>query len=141
MTYTDSVGCSNQASGFVTVYQNPEVLAPSVTICEGDTAQLEAVSNIPNGIYNWYAAGDYTSSIGNGSSITLSGLSSASYIYNVVYVVNGCSDTATVNLTVNAKPDISILGQDTLLFCPGAQPIALLTTVTPTGIGLSLIHI
>ena len=135
VTYTDSVGCSNQASGFVTVYQNPEVLAPSVTICEGDTAQLEAVSNIPNGIYNWYAAGDYSSSVGSGASIILSGLTADAYIYNVVYETNGCSDTATVNLTVNAKPNISIEGQDTLLFCPGAQPITLATTVTPMAIG------
>ena len=128
VTYTDSVGCSNQATGLVTVYQNPIVTAPSVTICEGDTAQLEATSNIPNGAYNWYEDGDYSSSIGNGASIILSGMTTAAYIYNVVYETNGCSDTATVNLTVNPKPNISILGQDTLLFCPGAQPITLSTT-------------
>ena len=101
------------------------------------SAQLEATSNIPNGSYSWYDDGDYSNPIEIGSSVNLSGLSSVSspYIYNVVYEVNGCSDTATVNLTVNPKPDISILGQDTLLFCPGATPITLSTTVTPTGIG------
>ena len=47
VTYTDSVGCSNQSTGLVTVYQNPIITAPSVTICEGDIAQLEADFEYP----------------------------------------------------------------------------------------------
>lgn len=135
VTYTDSVGCSNQATGLVTVYQNPSVTAQNVTICEGDTATLNATTNIPNGNFNWYNEGDFSASIGTGSSINLPNLSDTVHTYNVVYQVNGCSDTATVNVTVNPKPTISIQSQDTLLFCPGAQPITLTTVVTPTGIG------
>jgi hypothetical protein len=135
VTYTDSVGCSNQADGLVTVYQNPTVTAQNVTICEGDTATLNAIVNIPNGNFNWYNEGDFSASIGTGSSINLPNLTDTVHTYNVVYEVNGCSDTATVNVTVNPKPTIAINGADTLLFCPGAQPITLTTTVTPTNIG------
>jgi gliding motility-associated-like protein len=135
VTYTDSVGCSNQADGLVTVYQNPSLTAQNVTICEGDTATLNATVNIPNGNFDWYNEGDFSASIGTGSSINLLNLSGTVNIYNLVYQVNGCSDTATVNVTVNPKPTISINGSDTLLFCPGAQPITLTTVVTPTGIG------
>ena len=135
VTYTDSVGCSNQADGLVTVYQNPMISAPSDIICEGDTATLNATVNIPNGNFDWYNEGDFSASIGTGSSINLLNLSGTVNIYNLVYQVNGCSDTATVNVTVNPKPTISINGSDTLLFCPGAQPITLTTVVSPTGIG------
>jgi gliding motility-associated-like protein len=135
VTYTDSVGCSNQADGLVTVYQNPSVTAQNVTICEGDTATLNATANFSNGNFAWYNEGDFSASIATGSSINLPNLSDTVHTYNVVYQVNGCSDTATVNVTVNPKPTINIQGPDTLLFCPGAQPITLTTVVTPTGIG------
>ena len=69
LTYTDASGCSNSASTDVIVYDYPDVTAPPVTICEGDTAQLTASANIPNGTFTWYHSSDLVTSIGSGASI------------------------------------------------------------------------
>ena len=109
LTFTDPSGCTNSSSTDVIVYDYPDVTAPSVTICEGDTAQLTASANIPNGTFTWYHSSDLVTSIGSGASILVSDLNTPSEQFYVIYEINDCSDTAIVNVTVNENPLLNII--------------------------------
>ena len=80
-----------------------------MTICEGDTAQLTASANIPNGTFTWYHSSDLATSIGSGASILVSDLNTPSEQFYVIYEINDCSDTAIVNVTVNENPLLNII--------------------------------
>ena len=83
-----------------------------MTICEGDTAQLTASANIPNGTFTWYHSSDLATSIGSGASILVSDFNTTADSLYVIYEVNDCADTAMVNVTVNQNPTINILESD-----------------------------
>jgi hypothetical protein len=107
--YTDSLGCSNSSIGITTVYELPALIISNDTaICIGQEVQLE-VSGATS--YLWWPT--------NGLSDSLSdhplALPEISTQYNVTGTsAQGCSDTASVTITVNPLPEI-YLGADTTI--------------------------
>jgi hypothetical protein len=118
VTGTDANGCSNTAISTVTVNALPNVTVNSPSICEGISASLTA-----NGAtsYTW------TGGLSNSASVTTPVLnSSTSYIVTGTDA-NGCKNTATSNVTVNAKPTVTVnspaicAGQSAALSAGGAS--------------------
>jgi gliding motility-associated-like protein len=99
---TDTNGCSNSSTVIVTVNQPPVItVSPDTTICEGLSASL-FVSGASG--YNWTPSASL-----NCSSCTNP---FASPIISTVYSVigtdnNGCVDSASVTVNVNAKPVVN----------------------------------
>ncbi len=97
VTAINSAGCSNTATGSITVNPNPVVTLSSATICAGQSATLIAVAGYTN--YSFSAGltsmpgqpNIATGTVGGAYSVTAT--SSAS-----------CSGSATGNITVNPKP-------------------------------------
>ena len=123
-TITDSVYVNPVQS--VQINQNP-------TICYGETTTLTSSVSPANGTYLWSGFG--LSGVNNQNQISISpqnGNSSQNmtHPYELVYTVNGCSDTAYTNINVNLIPSvIGATSEDTI--CPG-QSIQLTGTGTPT---------
>ncbi|MBP5650580.1 MAG: T9SS type A sorting domain-containing protein [Bacteroidales bacterium] len=95
---TDANGCTNTASVTVTVKQLPNVSINAVDpLCAGESATL-----IANGAtsYSW----DNNLGDGNNKQVT-PGITTT---YNVTGTNNGCSNTASVTVTVNQLPNVSI---------------------------------
>lgn len=99
VTVTDANGCTNTASQLITVYNNPLPAITGVTaICQGANASLQAA---PAGLNYLWSDGSTTSSIQPGTAGT----------YTVTVTDgNGCSGTATQNVTVNTNPAPAISG-------------------------------
>lgn len=98
VTGTDANTCSNTASVTVTVNTLPTIIA-SVTptvICTGATATLTASGAAS---YNW------NNGIGSATSKVVNPTTTTSYIVTATSA-NGCSNTATTTLNVNALPAI-----------------------------------
>ncbi len=104
-TYTVSgtaATCVGTSTVTVTVNPGPVVSAtatPSV-ICTGGTSQLAATSTVAGTTYNWMPGSL------NGSPVSVSPLTSTTYI--VTGTALGCTDTASVTITVNPIPIIQI---------------------------------
>ena len=100
VTVTDVNGCTGSASISLTVNALP---VPSITgdndICQGETTTIDAGAGYSS--YQW--------SNGAGTSQTASVGTSANYIVTVTDA-NGCTGTASMNVTVNALPTPSITG-------------------------------
>ena len=112
VTVTNTNGCSGSSSQTVTMME-PAVITGITHICEGENATL-SVSG----------AGTYTWSNGaHSSSITVSTPS----IYTVTASLpNGCSSTASAEVTIASAPTPTILGNTTI--CEGES-----TTLTANG--------
>jgi PKD repeat protein len=114
VTGTDANGCVNTAVSNVTITSAPNVIANSVTICEGQSA---TITGSGASTYSW-SNGDAT------ASSTVSPTTTTSY---TVTGSNGpgCSNTAIAMVTVNSLPDASI-GTPSTIDCIN-------TSVTLTG--------
>jgi hypothetical protein len=122
VTYTLD-GCSvTSASGNVVVNAIPTVLVNNPTICNGQTASVQATGTpATGGTYSW-------STGGSSSSISVS--PSTNDQYTVTYTVNNCpSQPATANVTVNPIPTITI---SDVTICGGLSA-TLNPVVSPTG--------
>ncbi len=105
--------CADTASVSITVVNAPVVNASPVneTICEGASLQL-SVSGATS--YTWSpATGLSCTNCPNPVATPLS-----TTVYEVIGTTAGCSDTATVNITVEPKPIIFIT-PSTPVICPG----------------------
>jgi gliding motility-associated-like protein len=127
-------GCNDTIIDSVYVNPVPTVqINQNPTICYGETTTLTATVSPANGTYLWTGFG--LSGVNNQNQISISpqnGNSSQNTIhpYELVYTLNGCSDTAFTNINVNLIPSvIGIASEDTI--CPG-QSIQLTGTGTPT---------
>jgi len=115
VTGTGPGGCTGTATIAVTVNNSPVVaVTGNSTICDGESTLLTASGASS---YAW-------SSGGNASNETVS--PSSSTTYSVVGTTAGCMDTATISITVNLLPTISVSGNTTL--CAGDA-----TTLTASG--------
>jgi len=121
VTGTSSVGCVNTANISITVNPKPTVTVnpSSKTICSGDVVPLSA-----NG------ASTYSWSPSTGLSSTKGASVNATPSNTITYTVsgtdaNGCTNTASVPITVNALPnadaghDVTICGGSTNLLATG----------------------
>ena len=96
---TTGSGCMDTATATLTVNSKPNVTLTNATICSGDAA---ATFDAGAG-YTTYA----WSANGTGASQNTSGTTAGTYIVRVVDA-NGCKDTASATLTVNAKPNVTL---------------------------------
>lgn len=109
---TNETGCSTSGSGTVSVTQNPIVQVADVSICEGNSAVLTAISAVAGGTFLW-SNGQTT------NSITV--IPSQTTQYSVAYTNNSCqSALTTATVSVNPLPIISISNPTV---CGGASSV------------------
>ena len=107
----DAKGCKDTSSAALTVNAKPNVVLSNVAICEGDAAAtFDAGQGFTS--YIW-------SDKGTGNSQSASGKIGGSYTVKVVDA-NGCKDTASATLTVNAKPNVIL---NNAVICEGDAAI------------------
>lgn len=108
LTVTDAHGCQNQASATITIGSTPDLhITGNLAFCEGGTTQLTAS---PGYTYHW-------SDNSTNQSIIVS--QAGTYSVTATNTNSGCSTVASVNVSLNAKPAISIAGATT--FCEGGS--------------------
>ena len=119
VTGTDDNGCTNTASVTVTVKDLPTVSASAnpTTICNGQSTTLTAEGAAT---YSW------DNELGTGASKTVSPTSTTTYKVTGTGA-NGCSNTASVNVTVKDLPTVSASANPTTI-CAGKS-----TTLTAEG--------
>lgn len=106
VTVTDANGCSDTTSVLVTVFPLPQLVPdPDVAICNGQSTTL----NVSGAAGYVWSTGETT------ASITVTPSSSAAYSVTGTDG-NGCTASATINVTVNNPPVVTI--QD-IAFCDG----------------------
>lgn len=101
---TSNIGCQDSVKHNVTVYDSPAANFAANDVCEGETVIFTNTSNIPTGTlsYNW-AFGDGSTS----TDINPTHLYLAAGAYSVTLTAtsnNGCIDTVSKTVTVNATP-------------------------------------
>ncbi|MBN4049670.1 PKD domain-containing protein, partial [Bacteroidales bacterium AH-315-N07] len=107
VTVTGSGGCKDTASQLVTVNGQPTAVITGITdICIGGSTTL---NGSPGPFYTW-------SNGATAAGITVSPTNNTTYTLTVTDG-NGCKDTASQLVTVNAQPSASITG--TTLICVG----------------------
>ncbi len=126
-TYTvvgiDVNGCSAVSSVVVNVFPDPVISATanSTILCTSSSATLNASGAIN---YSWSPSAGLSSSTGSSVQTT----PSASVTYTVIGIdLNGCADTATINITVSPAPPITIASTNPII-CSGDN-----TTLTASG--------
>jgi gliding motility-associated-like protein len=119
-------GCTNTASGIVTVNGLPTVTVNSVAICNGQSATLTATPSAPGGVYSWQPGGETTQSITVSPNTTTN--------YTVSYTLSGCSTTGTGvgtgSVTVNPVPTVSLNSPS---ICAGQNATLTATPSLPGG--------
>jgi Secretion system C-terminal sorting domain/Calx-beta domain len=115
VTGTNAAGCTNTATVTITSLPRPAIAATAVnnTICSGNAISMTATGG---STYTWLPG------LLTGSTVT--DVPSASTTYTVTGVgSNGCNNTATVAITVNASPVVTatssataICGADSVVF-------------------------
>lgn len=119
VTGTDVNGCSNTATVTVTVYSLPTVSANSPSVCAGNSVTLTGTGA---STYTW----------DNGVTDGVSFVPSVSGSYIVTGTgVNGCSNTATVTVTVYSLPNVAAISN------PISATVCSGSSITLTGTGAS----
>ena len=135
LTGTDNNGCQNVASISLTVNPLPVLTITAnpvnAMVCNGSTLNLTATGATT---YTW------SNNITNGSVST----PTASTIYTVTGMLNGCQSSTTQPVTVNALPSVSVSGnsvicngQTATLVASGANTYSWNTNATTTNIAVS----
>ncbi|MDR1552529.1 MAG: Ig-like domain-containing protein, partial [Prevotellaceae bacterium] len=103
--YTDGNGCTDSAEVSVTVNALPTVsISGNTPVCVNSTNQL---TGLPAG-GTWKSLNTGVATVSGG---TVSGVTSGTATIRYIYTNgNGCTDSAEVNVTVNALPTVSISG-------------------------------
>ncbi|MFZ9955929.1 MAG: hypothetical protein ACO3E1_07355, partial [Flavobacteriales bacterium] len=93
-TYTDGNGCTNAATDAMTVNANPNISIADTTICAGDVAGVfDAGAGFTS--YQWTVNG-------TGTAQTTPRTTAGVYTVSVIDA-NGCKDTTSATLFINAK--------------------------------------
>lgn len=107
VTVTDGNGCTDSDQATISLYPLPQVSAgPDLDICNGESISLTATGGVS---YLW----------NTGDSTTVINITPVSNIsYSVVSTdANGCSDTASVYVTIHNLPVLNIPNS---IVCPGS---------------------
>ena len=111
VTVTYANGCTSSATQTVTVNPNPSpTISGNTTICPGQTTTLDAGAGYTN--YQW--------SGGLGNNQTAFASLAGSYTVTVTNS-NGCTGSASVNVTVQTVPTTGITPSGPTTFCPGGS--------------------
>ena len=104
VTITNAAGCSYVLDTTLVFYPNPTVSVTSPSVCAGGTTTLTASSTGSAGTltYTWSPSAGLTLSAGD-STGTITPPSSTAYTVTGTSV-NGCTNTAVSNITVNSSP-------------------------------------
>lgn len=96
---TDANGCTDTASVVLNQVQAPSLgVDQNISVCANDDVNLNSLYNLSGYIAAW---SDVNGIVTNPASVNTAGN------YELIAVAaNGCSDTATVNITVNPLPSI-----------------------------------
>ena len=118
-SYSDAKGCSNSATTTITVNALPTVIASAdkLEICSGQSAILSA-TGANNYVWN-----------NNGTGLSVSPVTNTTYTVTGIGS-NGCKNTATVSIKVNAVPDLVRATGDTK--CDGDNGVLVSTGATGT---------
>ncbi|MGB4604487.1 MAG: gliding motility-associated C-terminal domain-containing protein, partial [Bacteroidales bacterium] len=124
VTGTSAAGCTGTATVTLTVNPLPTVTASASPseICEGESSTLTASSNITGTTFEW------SGTLGTGSTKTVTPISTTTYSVTGTTPF-GCSNSASITITVNALPNTNIVtsndticsGQSTILTANGAD--------------------
>ena len=99
VTVTDgATGCTNSASGTVTVNPLPIVSVNSAAVCAGGSVLLTATSDANIPLYLWSPGGETT------ASITVAPSSTTIYTVTVTDVATSCYNSGSGTVTINALP-------------------------------------
>ena len=105
-------GCSDSVSKTFTINPNPII---TFTTSDGDTSVCELAQTVLTAsgglIYQWLSSSDIT------SAITISPTTTTSYSV-IVTDTNSCSDTASITIFINSKPQASFIPNDVCLNFP-----------------------
>jgi gliding motility-associated-like protein len=113
-TVTGTVaGCSSSSSINIEVNPNPVISATSFppVICIGTSSSLSASSDISGTSFDWIPGGL------SGSPVVVTPATST--VYSVTGTASGCTATATVDITINPMPVVTITTADELPVCVG----------------------
>ena len=116
-------GCTATADVNITVNPVPTVTVTSSNICFGDTAQITATPNLPNGTFDWITTNETTQSINVNPQTTTT--------YDVEYTLNGCT-SAMVTSTVTVTP-LPIITVADITICEGATGTLTASSNVPGG--------
>jgi gliding motility-associated-like protein len=121
-TFQPNAGvCANTTSMTITVNPYPVVSVQNDTICIGQSTTINSSVNLAGGSYAWLPTNSVT------SSITVTPLSTS--YFQVIYTLNGCSDTSISEIYV--KPvSIPVINNQTI--CTG-QIAELIATAALSG--------
>ena len=118
---TNPSGCTASDAINVNVNASPLVTVPSINICDGDAAATFNATAANAITYLW-------SGNGSGTSATITGTAAGDYTVQVTDI-NGCLNSATGTLTVNALPIVSV---DDRIICQGGGVSMIATAPTAT---------
>ena len=147
---TSAAGCEGPRSAVnVTVNTAPAlVINPSgaTTFCQGSAVTLNGASGSSNSYinFNWSASPSTGSGLSSttGAIVTATPTVSGTYTYTLTAddgAVNGCSNTATVVVTVNANPVIASATASASTVCAGgASTLSATTNIIGAGSSSSL---
>ncbi|MGR3809120.1 Ig-like domain-containing protein [Jiulongibacter sp. NS-SX5] len=111
VTVMNSLGCSATATINVTVLDVNQNISSNGPICFGE--QLEfSYPGWDN--YTWSGPNSFSSSVDE--NIIYNATTASSGVYTVTASVNGCTTTATSNITVNALPSINLVANSPTCF-------------------------
>ena len=118
VTVTDANGCTDTESQLVKVNFLPNIGVNNASICSGQSTTLTATGGLS---YVWSPANGLSSTTGT----TVTASPSTSAVYTVTGTgANGCTNTATAAVTLNAPPVASITPNGMVEICEG-ESIAL----------------
>ena len=124
-SYTDGNGCTNSSSQPVTVNALPLVSFTGLSSAYCIDAAAVTLIGIPAG--GTFSGAEISGNIFNPASVGVGGPYSVTYSYTDV---NGCSNSSSQSVTVNALPVVSFTGLSSS-YCINADAVTL--TGTPTG--------
>jgi hypothetical protein len=117
VTVTDINGCTDTESQFVKVNQLPNVAVNNASICLGQSATLTATGGLS---YVWSPATGLSATTGS----TVSSSTTSTTVYTVTGTgANGCTNSATATVTVNALPTAAITPTSATTFCEGGSAV------------------
>lgn len=132
VTGTDLNGCSDMAVATVSVHALPSLTVNSPSVCAGNTATLTVTGAVS---YTW-------NTTQTTSSISVNPMTSTAYTLSGTDM-NGCSNTTTASVTVNALPVILVntpsicTGNSATLTASGASSYTWNTTQTTASISVN----